>query len=96
MNGPRDTREGGAGSPTGGKPGRARLFGVALLLFAALMWAPAVLLLPLSGSPTASATPALLVTGEVAFWASAVLLGREVFRRYRERMAPRRPFGGWG
>ena len=69
-----------------------------LVAFAALTWvaAPAVLLLPLSGAQKLWATSALLVLGEVAFWAAAVLLGREVFRRYRERLDPRRLFGGRG
>ncbi len=98
MNGPHDPREGGAEPPTGGKPGRARFFGVALMSFAVLMWVavPAVLLFPLSGAQKLWTASALLVAGELAFWASAILLGREVFRRYRGRLEPRRLFGGRG
>ena len=64
------------------------------MVFAVLMWVavPAVLLFPLSGAQKVWTTSALLVAGEVAFWASAVLLGREVFRRYRGRLDPRRLF----
>lgn len=98
MNGPRVPREGEVGSPPVGKPGRARFFGVTLMVFAVLMWVavPVVLLLPLPGGQKVWMTSALLVAGEVAFWVSAVLLGREVFRRYRGRMDPRRFFGGRG
>ena len=38
VNGPRDSREKGVEPPVGGKPGRARLVGVALMVFAVLMW----------------------------------------------------------
>ncbi len=86
----------GTEPPAGGMPVRARFFGVALMVFAVLMWAAVsvVLLLPLSGAQKVWATSALLVLGEVAFWVSAAVLGREVFRRYRGRLDPRRLFGG--
>ncbi len=73
---------------------RARYIGFALLAFAFLMWVlvPVVLLLPLSGAQKGWATAALLVAGEVAFWASAVFVGREVIRRYRAYLDPRRLF----
>ena len=98
MNGPRDPKEGGPELPAGGKPGRSRLLGMALMVLAVLMWfaALAVLLLPLSGEQKMWATSALLVAGEVAFWASAAVLGREVFRRYSGRLDPSRLFGGRG
>ena len=82
-------------NPESGPPGRARYLGIALLALAAfLMWAlvPVVLLLPLSGGQRSWATAALLVVGEVAFWVSAVVLGREVVRRYRAYLDPRRLF----
>jgi hypothetical protein len=87
---PRDQKE-ETGAPVE-KSGHARLLGVALLAFAVLMWvaAPAVLLLPLSGGQKLWVGTALLVAGEVAFWISAAVLGREVFRRYRGRLDPRR------
>ncbi len=93
MNGPRDPRE-EPKPPAGVTSGRARVVGVALLGFAVLMWiaAAGVLLLPLSGVQKVWATSALLVAGEVAFWVSAAVLGREVFRRYRGRLDPRRLF----
>jgi predicted permease len=77
-----------------GSPRRARLLGFALLALAFLMWVlvPVALLLPLSGAQKGWATAALLVAGEVAFWASAVFLGREVIRRYRAYLDPRRLF----
>ncbi len=50
---------------------------------------PVVLLLPLSAGQKNWATAALLVAGEVAFWVSAVVLGREAIRRYRTHLDPR-------
>ena len=80
-------------NPKGGSPG-ARYLGITLLALAFLMWAlvPVVLLLPLSGGQKGWATAALLVVGEAAFWVSAVVLGREVVRRYRAYLHPRRLF----
>ncbi len=73
----------------------ARLFGIILLVAAVLFWvaAPAVLLTPLSAGQKAWTSSAFLVLGEVAFWVSAVVLGREVFRRYRRFLDPRGWFG---
>ena len=90
MNGPQDLKE----EPKPVTPGRGRFAGVALMVFAVLMWiaAAAVLLVPLSGAQKVWATSAFLVAGEVAFWVSAALLGREAFRRYRGRLDPRRFF----
>jgi len=66
-----------------------------LLVAAVLFWmaAPAVLLTPLSAAQKAWTSSAFLILGEVAFWASAVALGREVFRRYRRFLDPRGWFG---
>jgi anti-sigma factor RsiW len=76
------------------KSGRTRFFGLILLVAAVVFWvaAPAVLLLPLSAEQKVWMGSAFLVLGEVAFWASAVVLGREVFRRYRSVLDPRRWF----
>ena len=94
MTEPRGPEKVRTGPPTGGKPGRARIVGIALFAVAVLMWiaAPVVLLLPLQGGQKLWVSSALLVVGEVAFWVSAALLGREVFRRYRGRLDPRRLF----
>lgn len=75
--------------------GQTRLLGIVLLVAAVLFWAaaPAVLLIPLSATQKVWAGSAFLVLGEVAFWASAVVLGREVFRRYRRYLDPRGWFG---
>ncbi|QIN81610.1 transporter suffix domain-containing protein [Rubrobacter tropicus] len=95
MTGPWDPKEGGAKPHGDEKSGPARVVGIGLLAFAVLMWisAPAVLLLPLSGGQKLWMGTALLVAGEVAFWVSAFVLGREVFRRYRGRLDPRRLWG---
>lgn len=75
--------------------GRTRLLGIGLLVAAVLFWvlAPAVILTPLSATQKVWTGSAFLVLGEVAFWASAVVLGREVFRRYRRYLDPRGWFG---
>ncbi len=82
------------GEPRGKSPGRARYLGFGLLALAVLMWVlvPVVLLLPLPAGQKGWTTAALLAVGEAAFWVSAVLLGREVVRRYRSHIDPRRFF----
>jgi hypothetical protein len=79
-------------NPKGGSPNGARYLGITLLALAFLMWAlvPVVLLVPLSAGQKGWANAALLVVGEVAFWVSAVIFGREVVRRYRAYLDPRR------
>ena len=74
--------------------GRARFLGFALLALAFLMWVlvPVVLLIPVSVAEKGWTTAALLTIGEVAFWISAVILGREAVRRYRSYLDPRRLF----
>jgi len=77
------------------KAGRTRPLGIVLLVAAVFFWAaaPAVLLIPLSAAQKVWMGSAFLVLGEVAFWAAAVVLGREVFRRYRRFFDPRGWFG---
>ena len=72
-----------------------QLLGIVLLVAAVLFWiaASALLLTPLSVAQKAWASSAFLVLGEVAFWGAALVLGREVFRRYRRFLDPR---GWWG
>jgi hypothetical protein len=74
---------------------RTRVLGIVLLGAALLFWvaAPAVLLVPLSSAQRVWVGSAFLVLGEVAFWAAAVVLGREAFRRYRRSIDPLRWFG---
>ena len=81
-------------NPGGGSPGQARYLRIALLALAFLMWAlgPVVLLLLPTAGQEGWATAALLVVGEVALWVSAVVLGREVVRRYRAHLDPGRLF----
>ena len=75
--------------------GRTRLFGVVLLVAAVLFWmaVPAVVLVPLSAGQKSWAGSAFLVLGEVAFWVAALVLGREVIRRYGRFFYPRDWFG---
>ena len=74
--------------------GPTRLLGIVLIIVAVVFWvaAPAVLLIPLSAEQRVWMGSAFLILGEVAFWAAAVVLGREVFRRYRSFLDPRRWF----
>jgi hypothetical protein len=85
--------EGDEGLLSSKKAGRTRLLGIVLLVAAILFWvaAPAVLLIPLSAEQRVWMGSAFLVLGEVAFWAAAVVLGHDVFRRYRSFLDPR----GW-
>jgi hypothetical protein len=78
------------------KTGLTRLLGLALFVVAVLFWvaAPAVLLTPLSAAQKAWTSSALLVLGEVAFWTAALVLGREIFRRYKRFLNPRGWLGG--
>ena len=80
--------------PWGGPPGRERYLAFALLALAFLMWVlvSGALLMPLSTGQKGWTTAALLVAGKATFWASAVLPGREVVRRYRSYLDPRRLF----
>ena len=66
-----------------------------MVVAAVLFWvaAPAVVFAPLSTAQKVWASSAFLVLGEVAFWVAAVVLGREVFRRYRRFLDPRGWFG---
>jgi hypothetical protein len=78
------------------KTGLKRLLGPVLFVAAVLFWlaAPAVLLTPFSATQKAWMSSALLVLGEVAFWTAALVLGREIFRRYRRFLNPRDWLGG--
>jgi hypothetical protein len=93
MNVPAD--EGNAGPRAARKPNRTRLLGIVLLVAAVLFWlaAPAVVFFPLSAGQKVWAGSASLVMGEVAFWMAALVLGREVVRRYRRFLDPRGWFG---
>ena len=80
--------------PGGSKTaGLTRLVGIVLFVVAMLFWvaAPTVLLIPLSTAQKAWTGSAFLILGEVAFWVAAVVLGREVYRRYGRYLDPR----GW-
>ena len=91
-----ENRERADQDPRGSKgAGLTRLVGIVLFAVAVLFWvaAPAVLLTPLSAAQKAWASSAFLILGEVAFWIAAVVLGREVFRRYRRYLDPRSLLG---
>ena len=93
MNDPENVPEGRSPEPTRSS-GRSRTLGLALMGVAILLWvlAAVVVFLPLPGGQKVWTTSALLIAGEVFFWISAAVLGRELFRRYRSRLDPRRLF----
>ena len=75
------------GEPLGGSPGRARYLGFGLLALG-----PVFPLLPLPARQKGRTTAAPTTSGAAALRVSAVLLGREVVRRYRSYLDPRRLF----
>ena len=93
MNGPENRPEEGRPEPAP-PSGWGRTLGIALMGVAILLWVSAAVavFLPLPGGQKTWMVPALLVVGEVFFWVSAAFLGRELFRRYRSRLDPRRLF----
>lgn len=74
---------------------RVRLLGWAILAASVVLWAAVVVVpfLPLLGAQKIWAAGALAVAGEVAFWISAAVLGREVVWNYRNSLNPRNWFG---
>jgi hypothetical protein len=73
------------------KSRRAWALGIALVVVSVVLPVIAliVLFLPLSVGWKAGVVTILLVAGETAFWASALVLGRETVRRYRRFLDPR-------
>jgi hypothetical protein len=82
---------------TGAPPGpqaRWRVFAAVMgaLVIPTLLWAavPVVVpFLPLTTGQKVWVSGALVVAAEAVFWVSALLLGREVVRRYRRLLDPR-------
>lgn len=73
------------------RPRQAWVFGMILVAVSVVLPAAALVMpfLPLSVGWKVGAISALLVAGEVAFWAAALVLGREAVRRYRRFLDPR-------
>lgn len=65
------------------------LFLVALsfLLYASLLLVPFT---PFTIGTKAAITSALVITGELSFWAGGIILGREFVSRYRDKLNPLR------
>lgn len=61
------------------------LFVLSFVLFGLLLVVP---FLNLSAGQATSTALVLAVAGEIAFWAGGVLLGREVVRKYRQKLNP--------
>ena len=77
---------------------RARIVGGVLLAACVVLYAAAGALLfsSLSVGWKAGAVSVLVVIGEGCFWLAAVVIGREVVRRYRRFFNPLNWFGGGG
>lgn len=76
----------------------ARRAGFGFLGLSAALWAAVFVVpfLPLTTPWKVGLATGAAIVGEAAFWVAAVLLGREVVRRYRGYLDPRRLFGGRG
>ncbi|MBW4693513.1 MAG: transporter suffix domain-containing protein [Lyngbya sp. HA4199-MV5] len=71
--------------------------GIVLIIVSCLVWLAiaAVPLLPFTLAQKAAIVPGLLIGGEVIFWCGALLVGKEVAARYRERLNPRLLWQRW-
>jgi len=65
--------------------------GICLVIVSTLLWVALVLVpfLPLTASQKAFGAVAIAVTAEVLFWIGALLTGKEVVQKYRNRIHPR-------
>jgi hypothetical protein len=70
---------------------RLRYVGIALLVASAVLWTAvlAVPFLPVAMGWKVGIGSVVVVVAEVAFWISALILGREVVSRYRRYLDPR-------
>jgi hypothetical protein len=58
----------------------------------AFLLIPVVPFLSMSSSAKITATTALLVVGEITFWTGGLLLGKELFTKYKSYMNPKNWF----
>ena len=67
-----------------------------LLIIPSVLWIAAVVVpfLPLTTGSKVWSAGVFVVAAEVVFWVSAVFIGKEVAKRYRERLDPRTWFRG--
>lgn len=88
-----ETREESVISGKRARKGEKRLWyvGIALLAASAVLWAAvlAVPFLPVAVGWKVGIGSGVVVVAEVAFWVSALILGREVVSRYRRYLDPR-------
>jgi len=62
------------------------LMGLSTLLYFGLLAVPFI---PLTAEERVAAAAALVIGGEVSFWAGGLLLGREIVTQYRQILDPR-------
>jgi len=73
-----------------------RWMGLGLVVLSCILYA-GLLLVPMTSFSTGgkvSLSALLIISGEVSFWIGGLILGREVIRRYRKALDPRRWFCG--
>jgi hypothetical protein len=65
--------------------------GLGLILASSLLWLALVVVpfLPLSPGQKAIGAAAVVVTAEILFWLGALLTGKEVVQKYRDRLQPK-------
>jgi hypothetical protein len=75
----------------------SRKLGLSLIIVSCGMWATVLVVpfLPWASSPPSTAiaqkallTASLLITSEVSFWVGILLVGKELARRYRQKLNP--------
>lgn len=72
------------------------LYATFLLIIPSVLWTAAVVVpfLPLATGAKVWSAGVFVVAAEVVFWVSAVFIGKEVAKRYREYLDPRNWFRG--
>lgn len=65
--------------------------GLALIIFCviAFLFIPVVPFLRISSGAKITFTTILFVTGEITFWTGGLLLGKELFTKYKSKMNPK-------
>ncbi len=67
-----------------------KIMGIASIVMSCVVWLiiPAMPWIPISKSAKIIATTALVISGEVFFWGGGLILGREVVKKFRDRLNP--------
>lgn len=68
--------------------------GLIILILSIIVWLiiPVVPFLRIDNSTKITITTILIVVGEITFWSSGLLLGKELFTKYKSKLNPRKWF----